>query len=122
MSLPITSSYRIVSISANTGSSKRLIYAVNRSGKLWKLFVRGDHPIFAKVRYKTEIEVPVKLDQLPVLAGEIAHATEDWSQLPAFEVDGDSNNPIQIVVDSTVRILWTDTPSNIINTEDFKTA
>lgn len=88
----MTTSFRIVSLSPNTGSSKRVLFAVNQTGELWLLYIRGDHPLFRDncLKYRTEVRVPVE-------AG-----VPNWNVMPFCDVEG----PRQIVVDDHVKRLW----------------
>ncbi len=96
----MNTSFRIVSISPNTGSSKRLIFAVNQTGELWKLFIRGDHPLFRDgiLKYRTEVRVPV-------VAG-----VPNWNVTAFDEVEG----PVQITVDDHVKRLWQGEASGLV--------
>ena len=93
-------SFRIVSISPNTGSTKRLIFAANAQGELWKLFIRGDHPLFRDgvLKYRTEVRVPVVAD------------VPNWNVMPFCEVEG----PVQVTVDDHIKRLWQGDASGLV--------
>lgn len=92
--------FRVVSTSPNTGSSKRLIFAVNQTGELWKLFLRVEHPLFRDniLKYRTEVRVPV-------VAG-----VPNWNVMPFEEVEG----PVQVKVDDHIKRLWQGDASSLV--------